>query len=88
MAYGKQAARSIDLQLMEANRWNNLFPEMEYDQTVPENPSQNHRHEGHMVAAARRVGSNIEVVTGCTHEEALDEACRCLRCDLKVANVT
>ncbi len=88
MAYGKQAARSIDLQLMEVNRWNKIFPELEYGQTVPENPSQNHRHEGHMVPAGKRVGSNVEVVTGCTHEETLDEACRCLRCDLKVANVT
>ena len=88
MAYGKQAARSIDLQLMETNRWNKIFPELEYGQTVPENPSPNHRHEGHLLPAAKRVGSNLEVVTGCTHVETLDEACRCLRCDLKVANVT
>ncbi len=88
MAYGKQAARNIDLQLMEANRWNKLYPEFEYEQAPPENPSLNHRHEGHMLVSALRVCSNEEVVTGFTDEEAWDEACRCLRCDLKVPNVT
>ncbi len=77
MAYGKQAARNIDLQLMEANRWSRIAPQMEYDQTPPENPSANHRHEGHLLTPTTRVASNAEVVTGFTHEEALDEACRC-----------
>jgi hypothetical protein len=27
------------------------------------------------------------VVAGLTQDEALDEACRCLRCDVKAANV-
>ena len=35
MAYGKQAARNIDRQLMEADRWSRLFPEIVYiDQTT------------------------------------------------------
>ena len=38
MAYGKQAARNIDLQLMEVDRWNEIFPELEYDQTVQRIP--------------------------------------------------
>ena len=64
MAYGKQAARNIDLQLMETDRWNELYPGFEYDHTPPENPSSNHRHEGHMLVPASRVLSNEEVVTG------------------------
>ena len=32
MAYGKQAARNIDLQLMETNRWAKIVPEFEYGQ--------------------------------------------------------
>jgi NADH-quinone oxidoreductase subunit F len=87
MSYGKQAARTIDLQLMEKNRWEKLFPDVEYGQSVPENPSPSHRHAGHMLAPSVRVGSNAEVVTAFTPEETLDEACRCLRCDLKVAEV-
>ena len=88
MAYGKLAARSIDLQLMETNRWARIFPEIEYGKHVPEEPSPNHRHDGHILAANTRVQSNAEVVTGFTHEEALDESSRCLRCDIKVANVS
>jgi NADH-quinone oxidoreductase subunit F len=88
MAYGKLAARSIDLQLMETNRWARIFPELEYGKHVPEEPSPNHRHDGHILAANTRVQSNAEVVTGFTHEEALDESSRCLRCDIKVANVS
>ena len=86
MAYGKLAARNIDLQLMETNRWARIFPEIEYGQHVPEEPSPNHRHDGHILPANARVKSNAEVVTGFTHEEALDESSRCLRCDIKVAN--
>ncbi len=88
MAYGKQAARSIDRQLMEADRWEKLFRPLAYGQIVPENPSPNHRHTGHVLPPGTRVASNAEVVTGFTHEEALDEACRCLRCDLEVAETS
>ena len=88
MAYGKQAARAIDQQLMETNRWDKLFRRIEYGQVIPENPSPNHRHTGHILPPSVRVSSNAEVVNGFTHEEALDEACRCLRCDLDVAEVS
>jgi NADPH-dependent glutamate synthase beta subunit-like oxidoreductase len=45
MSYGKQAARSLDLQLMETNRWDKIFPVFEYEQTPPEEPSpQRTRH--------------------------------------------
>ncbi|MGB9431065.1 MAG: FAD-dependent oxidoreductase, partial [Candidatus Acidiferrum sp.] len=88
MAYGKLAASTIDQQLMETRRWEKLFRALEYGQIVPESPSPNHRHTGHILGPGVRVGSNAEVVTGFTHEEALDEACRCLRCDLEVADVS
>ncbi len=88
MAYGKQAARAIDQQLMEADRWSTIFPRFDYGQTPPEEPSASHRHEGGMVPAAKRAKSDVEVVTGLTQEQALDETCRCLRCDVTVANVS
>ena len=47
MAFGKQAARSIDLQLMESDRWQRLYPAFEYEQTPPEEPSSSARHTGH-----------------------------------------
>jgi NADH-quinone oxidoreductase subunit F len=86
MAYGKQAARNMDHQLMESDRWSSLFPEFEYGQTVPEETSPNRRHTGHPLNALVRVKTQDEVVAGLTHDEALDEACRCLRCDVKTAN--
>jgi len=88
MAYGKQAARNIDLQLMEAERWSSLFPEFEYEQVPPEEPSASRRHSGQMLPAMLRVRSQDEVVTGLDHEATLDEACRCLRCDVKAAAVS
>jgi hypothetical protein len=60
----------------------------DYGDELPEEPSPKHRHDGHILAANVRVRSNEEVVTGFTHQEALDESCRCLRCDIKVANVS
>jgi len=87
MAYGKQAARNIDLQLMEANRWSTILPLYDYGDEVPAEPSANRRHGGHVLPANERVRSNAEVVAGFTHEETLDESCRCLRCDIKTANV-
>ncbi|HKI10511.1 MAG TPA: NADH-ubiquinone oxidoreductase-F iron-sulfur binding region domain-containing protein [Candidatus Acidoferrum sp.] len=88
MAYGKQAARNIDMKLMESDRWAEILPSFEFGQDTPEIPSPNHRNNGQMLAPVVRVRSNAEVVMGLSHEETLDETCRCLRCDVKVANVS
>ena len=88
MAFGKLASRKIDLQLMEADRFGKLFPSYEYGMIPPEEPSPNHRHSGHPIAVSKRNRSEAEVVAGLTHEEATDECCRCLRCDIVVANAT
>ena len=88
MGQGKQAARHIDQQLMEADRWNSLFPAFEYEQTPPEEPSPSRRHSGAELLALVRVKSQAEVVTGLSNEDALDEACRCLRCDVEPVNVS
>ena len=88
MAYGKRAARGIDVQLMEDDRWAKIVPLFDYGNEVPEEPSPNHRHGGHVLPAAMRVRSNAEVVEGFEQEVALDESCRCLRCDIKVGNVS
>jgi len=86
MGYGKKAARNMDERLMGTHRWTELFPEFEYDQTPPDQPFESRRHGGHHVPAALRVRSFNEVVTDLTAEEARDEACRCLRCDIKAVN--
>ncbi|MGZ4787494.1 MAG: FAD-dependent oxidoreductase [Terriglobales bacterium] len=87
MAFGKQAARNIDKQLMEVDRWASLQPRIEYSQEVPEETSESRRHVSPELSALVRVKSEEEVVTGLAPEDALDEACRCLRCDIKVVTV-
>jgi NADH-quinone oxidoreductase subunit F len=88
MAYGKQAARNIDLQLMETKRWSKIMPDLDYEQSPPDEPSSSRRHCGHAIAASVRARSNDEVVAGLTQEEVLDEVSRCLRCDVTVGNAS
>jgi NADH-quinone oxidoreductase subunit F len=88
MAYGKHAARNIDIQLMESNRWNRIFPDLEYEQSAPEQPSPSRRRCGQTIAASVRARSNEEVVAGMSQEEVLDEVSRCLRCDVIVGNAS
>jgi NADPH-dependent glutamate synthase beta subunit-like oxidoreductase len=85
MAYGKQAARAIDEQLMDAKRWEMLFQPMIYEHTPPKEPSTSRRHLPRSLPVWQRAKSFEEVVCGLSAEEAHDECCRCLRCDAKVA---
>jgi NADPH-dependent glutamate synthase beta subunit-like oxidoreductase len=85
MAFGKRAARAIDEQLMDARRWDSLFPVVSYDQSSPKDVSESRRHIPRELMVQERVRSSAEVVIGLQGEEALEEACRCLRCDVKVA---
>jgi len=84
MAFGKQAARTIDEQLMDERRWERLFPEFNYGQTPPKEVSEHPRHHPHALVARERVRSSVEVTAGLAAEEAHEECCRCLRCDIRV----
>src|SRR5271157_1053022 len=88
MGYGKQGARNIDERLMGEDRWARIFPEFAYGQQVPVEPCESRRHEAHAIAPKVRMRSNDEAVIGFTPEEALEEARRCLRCDVEVAEVS
>ncbi len=83
MGWGKKAARLMDERLTGDHRWKQLFPEFDYDQTPPEQPSESRRHTGHHAPASARPRDFDEVVLGLTAEEAHQESCRCLRCDIK-----
>ncbi|MGA3127306.1 MAG: FAD-dependent oxidoreductase [Candidatus Korobacteraceae bacterium] len=82
MGFGKQAACSIGERLMGEDRWTQIFPGFQFEQKVPEEPNESHRHEPHSIGAKLRMRSNDEVVTGFSPEDALAEANRCLRCDV------
>ena len=84
MAFGKQSARSIDKLLMETDRWDSIFPQIEYSQELPHETNEDRRHFSTELPADKRVKSEEEVVCGLSAEDAHDETCRCLRCDIKV----
>jgi NADH-quinone oxidoreductase subunit F len=83
MGFGKKAARNIDERLMGVRRWGQISPQLEYDSKPPEHPSESGRHHVEEVPAAERVETFHEAVVGLDAEDARDEACRCLRCDVK-----
>ena len=83
MGYGKKAARKIDQRLMGEARVQELLPQFEYDQTPPEHVSESGRHHPHPLPAKQRVKDFQEAVLALTAEEALEEASRCLRCDIR-----
>jgi NADH-quinone oxidoreductase subunit F len=83
MGLGKKAARKIDERLMGARRFARLFTGFEYCQEAPASTSSSGRHRGAELAAASRVKGDQEVVLTLLPGEAEDEACRCLRCDLR-----
>ncbi|MDR3793484.1 MAG: NADH-ubiquinone oxidoreductase-F iron-sulfur binding region domain-containing protein [Terracidiphilus sp.] len=83
MSGGKLAARAIDVRLMGEERWNKIFPNLEFSQQPPAESSLSHRHRASSIPAAARVCSQQEVVGGLEPQDALEEAQRCLRCDLR-----
>ena len=86
MAGGKQAARSMDERLMGESRWQQIFPEIQYDRTAAGEPSLARRHHPVSLPVAARVHSNQEVVAALSKADAMDEAQRCLRCDLRTVS--
>jgi NADH-quinone oxidoreductase subunit F len=86
MGYGKRAARSIDQRLMGEAR-EGLVPTFEYDQKPPEHVSESRRHHSHPLPAKQRARDFQEAVLALTAEEAVEEAGRCLRCDVRESSV-
>jgi NADH-quinone oxidoreductase subunit F len=82
MGYGKKAARTMDTRLMGAARFDKVFPEFSIDDSPPV-MVEHHRHDQTEVPAGERVQNFSEAVVGLNAFEALEEAARCLRCDLR-----
>jgi NADH-quinone oxidoreductase subunit F len=83
MSYGKNAARNIDLRLTGEARFESILPGFQYGQTPPAQPSNSRRHHPHDLPAAIRAKSFQEATSALRPEEAYEEACRCLRCDIR-----
>ena len=82
MGIGKKAARNIDRRLMDRVT-PSVLPEFVYQMVPPDPPSELGRHVPAELPAAERVGSYAEVTLGLTPGDALAEAHRCLRCDIR-----
>jgi NADH-quinone oxidoreductase subunit F len=83
MGYGKKAARKMDERLMGAKRFRQVLPEFDYSQEPPQDISEHGRHHPHELPAEERVRSEVEVMLALHPEEAVEEANRCLRCDIR-----
>jgi len=86
MGYGKKAARNIDEQLMGTKRSAQIAQIFEYDQAPPAQSSECPRQVPGSVPARERVANFEEVSLGLTAIEALEEATRCLRCDIRTTD--
>ncbi len=82
MGFGKKAARNIDERLMGTNRFPLLLPEFVYDNTPPVQHGTARRHVVSELPAEVRVKTFEEATIGLSPVEAMEEACRCLRCDI------
>jgi NADH-quinone oxidoreductase subunit F len=83
MGYGKKAARNIDKRLMGVRRWEQLWPEFDYEMTPPAHTSDSHRHTVSEMPATERAKTFEEATIGLAPVEAMEECARCLRCDVR-----
>lgn len=83
MGLARQAAEAIDFDLMKEKRFHRLFRDFKYkDEVVPE-PEGGKKIDPKKLPVKERISSFQEVLAGYSGEEALQEAARCLRCDVK-----
>ncbi len=83
MGIARHAAEAIDFDLMKEKRFHRLFREFVYKDEVPQEPEVIKKIEPKKIPVKERIANFQEVLTGYTGDEALQEAARCLRCDIK-----
>jgi NADH-quinone oxidoreductase subunit F len=84
MASGKKFAEVIDRNLMAGiSRFPQLFRDIRYSNEVPAIPQPGGQRPLRELPVAARRGNFWEISSGLSEKNALAEACRCLRCDVK-----
>ena len=83
MGIARSAAEAIDFDLMRQRRFHHLFREFKYKDEVPAEPEAVKKVEPKKLPILDRILTFQEVLTGLSGQEALEEAARCLRCDVK-----
>ncbi|MCE5300376.1 MAG: proton-conducting membrane transporter, partial [Spirochaetia bacterium] len=83
MGIAKTAAEAIDLALTGERRFSKLFYKFDYKNEVPLKPEGGSNTKPKKLPVKERVTNFQEVLSGYSGEQALREAVRCLRCDVK-----
>ena len=83
MGIARTAAEAIDFSLMKERRFHHLFRDFKYKDEVVSEPDIVKRVDPKKLPVKERVASFQEVLGGYSGEQALHEAERCLRCDVK-----
>ena len=83
MGLGKRAAKAVDEELMGRSAFGDLFREFGYSMAVPPEPTKTRMCRSRLVPPEERRGNFQEISQGYSGEQALFEAARCLRCDIR-----
>ncbi|HOX91297.1 MAG TPA: NADH-ubiquinone oxidoreductase-F iron-sulfur binding region domain-containing protein [Spirochaetales bacterium] len=83
MGLGKRTARAIDRELMNRDAFSSLYRDFKYPMFVPLEPNKQHMGVSSQVPPKQRKGNFMEISLGYSGEQALIEAGRCLRCDVR-----
>jgi len=83
MGSARTAAEAIDFALMKEKRFHRLFRDFKYKDEIVTEPEPLKKIEPKKLPVKERIASFQEVLAGYSGEEALREAERCLRCDIK-----
>jgi NADH-quinone oxidoreductase subunit F len=83
MGSARTAAEAIDFYLMKEKRFHRLFRDFKYKDELVTEPEPLKKIEPKKLPVKERIASFQEVLAGYSGEEALQEAERCLRCDIK-----
>jgi NADH-quinone oxidoreductase subunit F len=83
MGMAQQAAEAIDRDLMKVKRFHLLFRDFKYKNEVEPEPEGGKRVDPKKLPVKERISNFQEVLAGYTGEQAMAEANRCLRCDVK-----
>jgi len=83
MGLGKRVAKAIDAELMGREAFGELFRDFSHSMTLPPEPVVTKMCRSRLVPPEERRGNFQEIALGYSGEQALAEASRCLRCDIR-----
>jgi len=83
MGMAKRLAREIDRSLTGEDRFRSLFREFSYKQEIPLTPEGKRKNRPPHLPPDQRIGNFVEINLGYDGDQALNEARRCLRCDVR-----